>query len=140
MPGYYAYLIGVDGRFTKRVAIVCDDDEEAKRFARQLVDGHAIELCTKPARSRRSKRRNKAASLVGGTLIQLPIAYFSRFLVPIHLCGQTAQADSGPLSALPMFEMYLRSARRLRRAFRLVGPRARTAELRSPRRACDKGR
>ena len=44
MPGYYAYLIGVDGRFTKRVAIVCDDDEEAKRFAWQLVDGHAIEL------------------------------------------------------------------------------------------------
>ena len=44
MPGYYAYLIGADGRFSKRVAIVCDDDEEAKRFARQLVDGHAIEL------------------------------------------------------------------------------------------------
>ena len=44
MAGYYAYLIGVDGRSHKRVAIVCDDDEEAKRFARQLVDGHAIEL------------------------------------------------------------------------------------------------
>jgi hypothetical protein len=29
MPGYYAYLIGVDGRFEKRVAIICDDDEEA---------------------------------------------------------------------------------------------------------------
>ena len=33
-----------DSRFTKRVAIVCDDDEEAKRFTKQMVDGHAIEL------------------------------------------------------------------------------------------------
>jgi hypothetical protein len=44
MPGYYAYLIGDDGRFEKRVAIVCDDDEEAKGLAKQMVDGHAIEL------------------------------------------------------------------------------------------------
>jgi hypothetical protein len=44
MPGYYAYLIGFDGRFEKRVAIVSDDDEEAKRLAKQMVDGHAIEL------------------------------------------------------------------------------------------------
>ena len=44
MAGYYAYFIGADGRFSKRVAIVCDDDEEAKRFARQMVDSHAIEL------------------------------------------------------------------------------------------------
>jgi hypothetical protein len=28
----------------KRVALVCDDDEEAKRVTEQLVDGHAIEL------------------------------------------------------------------------------------------------
>ena len=44
MLGYYAYFIADDGRISKRVAIVSDDDEEAKRFARQLVDGHAIEL------------------------------------------------------------------------------------------------
>ena len=44
MPGYYAYLIGVDGRFEKRVAIVCDGDEEAKGLAKQMVDGRAIEL------------------------------------------------------------------------------------------------
>jgi hypothetical protein len=25
----YGYLIGTDGRISKRVAIVCDDDEEA---------------------------------------------------------------------------------------------------------------
>ena len=44
MAGYYADLIGVDGRVSKRIAIVGDDDEEAKRFAKQMVDGHAIEL------------------------------------------------------------------------------------------------
>ena len=44
MAEYHAYLIGSEGRISKRVPIVCDDDEEAKRFARQLVDGHAIEL------------------------------------------------------------------------------------------------
>ena len=44
MPGYYAYFIADDGRISKRVALVSDDDEEAKRFAKQMVDGHAIEL------------------------------------------------------------------------------------------------
>jgi hypothetical protein len=44
MPAYYAYFIAEDGRISKRVAIVSDDDEEAKHFARQMGDGHAIEL------------------------------------------------------------------------------------------------
>jgi len=44
MPDYYAYLIGVDGHIAKRVAIVCGDDEEAKDLAKQMVDGHAVEL------------------------------------------------------------------------------------------------
>jgi 3-deoxy-D-manno-octulosonate 8-phosphate phosphatase KdsC-like HAD superfamily phosphatase len=44
MPGYYAYFIALDGCISKRVALVSDDDEEAKRFAKQMLDGHAIEL------------------------------------------------------------------------------------------------
>jgi hypothetical protein len=44
MNGYYAYVIGEDGHITNRVEVICDDDEEAKRRARQMVDGHAIEL------------------------------------------------------------------------------------------------
>jgi hypothetical protein len=44
MFGYYAYFIGQDGHFTNRVQIICNDDEEAKRRAQQLVDGSAIEL------------------------------------------------------------------------------------------------
>ena len=44
MAGYYAYVLGDDGHVENRVDIVCDDDEEAKRCARKLVDGHAVEL------------------------------------------------------------------------------------------------
>jgi hypothetical protein len=44
MNGYYAFVIGEDGHVTKRIEINCENDEEAKRCARQLVDGHAIEL------------------------------------------------------------------------------------------------
>ena len=44
MNGYYAFAIGEDGHVTKRIEIICENDEEAKRRARQLVDGHAIEL------------------------------------------------------------------------------------------------
>ena len=44
MAGYYAYIIGDDGHITNRVQIICDDDEEAKRCAERLVDGHAVEL------------------------------------------------------------------------------------------------
>ena len=34
MADYYAYLIGIDGRVSKRIPVVYDDDEEAKRFAK----------------------------------------------------------------------------------------------------------
>jgi len=44
MRGYYAYIIGDDGHITGRVQVICDDDAEAKRLAKQLVDGHAVEL------------------------------------------------------------------------------------------------
>lgn len=43
MAGHYAYLVGgVDDRFSSRVAIVCDDDEETT-LCQKVVDGHAIE-------------------------------------------------------------------------------------------------
>jgi hypothetical protein len=44
MNGYYAFVIGEDGHITNRIEIICENDEEAKRCARQLVDGRAIEL------------------------------------------------------------------------------------------------
>jgi len=42
--GYYVYVIGPDGHIQKRINIDCENDEEAKRCAQQLVDRLAIEL------------------------------------------------------------------------------------------------
>jgi|EndMetStandDraft_8_1072994.scaffolds.fasta_scaffold1581075_1 hypothetical protein len=44
ITGYYAYAIGPDGHIVDRVVVLGDDDEDAIRFAEQLVDGHDIEL------------------------------------------------------------------------------------------------
>ena len=44
MNSYYAYIIGSDGHITNRIEILCEDDDEARCCAQQLVDGHAIEL------------------------------------------------------------------------------------------------
>ncbi len=42
--GYYAYVIGDDGHIQNRIEVRCGTDDEAKRCAEQLLDGHAIEL------------------------------------------------------------------------------------------------
>jgi hypothetical protein len=42
--GYHAYIIGDDGHVQNRIEVLCDNDDEAKRRAEQLADGHAIEL------------------------------------------------------------------------------------------------
>ena len=42
--GYYAYIIDDNGHVQNRIEVLCDNDDEAKRCAEQLVDGHAIEL------------------------------------------------------------------------------------------------
>lgn len=44
MPGYRAYIIGIDGRFLRAIELVCPDDDTAKQYAKQLVDGHDVEL------------------------------------------------------------------------------------------------
>jgi hypothetical protein len=44
MPCYYIYTLGDDGHIQSRVNAICDDDEQAKRHAEQLVDGHVVEL------------------------------------------------------------------------------------------------
>ena len=41
---YRAYLIDAEGHISRRVDLVCVDDEAAKERARQLVDGHDVEL------------------------------------------------------------------------------------------------
>ena len=44
MAEYRAYIIGTDGRFLRAIELICPDDETAKQYAKQLVDGHDIEL------------------------------------------------------------------------------------------------
>jgi hypothetical protein len=44
MQEYRAYVIAPDGRIKQRVDLACADDGEAKETAKQLVDGHDVEL------------------------------------------------------------------------------------------------
>ena len=44
MPGYRAYILDADGHFRRSVEILCPDDDTAKEYAKNLVDGHDVEL------------------------------------------------------------------------------------------------
>ena len=44
MNEYRAYLLGPDGHIQQRIDLFCADDDAAKEQARQLVDGHDVEL------------------------------------------------------------------------------------------------
>jgi len=44
MPNYRAYIIGRDGHFQSGVNLHCEDDATAVESAKQLVDGHDVEL------------------------------------------------------------------------------------------------
>jgi hypothetical protein len=44
MQEYYAYVIGPDGHIIQRIDLICANDEAARERAKQLVDGHNVEL------------------------------------------------------------------------------------------------
>lgn len=44
MQDYRAYLMSRDGRIKDRVEFYCETEEAAKERAKQLVDGHDVEL------------------------------------------------------------------------------------------------
>ena len=44
MPEYRAYFIGPDGRIHSRIELICIDDDDELKHAKQLVDGHDVEL------------------------------------------------------------------------------------------------
>jgi hypothetical protein len=44
MAEYRAFIIGIDGRFLRAIELACPDDDKAKEYAKQLVDGHDVEL------------------------------------------------------------------------------------------------
>jgi hypothetical protein len=41
---YRAYILGPDGHILRRIDLFCVDDDAAKKRAKQLVDGHDVEL------------------------------------------------------------------------------------------------
>ena len=44
MAEYRAFIVGIDGRFLRAIELACPDDDSAKEYARQFVDGHDVEL------------------------------------------------------------------------------------------------
>jgi hypothetical protein len=44
MAEYRAYIVRTDGQFIKAIELLCPDDDTAKEYAKQLVDGHDVEL------------------------------------------------------------------------------------------------
>ena len=44
MPEYRVYIVGSDGNFHSSVPLECIDDTDATEKAKQLVDGHDVEL------------------------------------------------------------------------------------------------
>lgn len=44
MVDYRAYILASDGRIMKPVELDCPDDDAAKEAAKQLIDGHDVEL------------------------------------------------------------------------------------------------
>jgi hypothetical protein len=53
MPGYRVCVVGSDGHFFDYTPLECADDAEGTEQARQLVDGHDIELWQRARKSRR---------------------------------------------------------------------------------------
>jgi hypothetical protein len=44
VPDYRVYVVGDDGHFRDAVPLVCETDDEAIEKAKQLMDGHDLEL------------------------------------------------------------------------------------------------
>jgi len=44
MLEYRVYILNDDGKIKSGKDLTCKDDEQAKKVAKQMVDGHAIEL------------------------------------------------------------------------------------------------
>jgi hypothetical protein len=44
MDGFYAYIVDTSGHVLRRVDLAIESEEVAKERAKQLVDGHDVEL------------------------------------------------------------------------------------------------
>ena len=62
MAEYRVYIIGVDGHFFNAVPLECSDDADAKERAKQLVDGHDVELWQRDRKIARFNHKPKIQS------------------------------------------------------------------------------
>jgi hypothetical protein len=62
MPEYRAYLIGADGHFHSSIPLECADDVAASERAKQLVDGHDVELWQRDRKVATFKHEQKMQS------------------------------------------------------------------------------
>jgi hypothetical protein len=58
MPEYLACLMTENGGVLRSVRLVCPDDDTAREYARQLADGHAIELWQGERQIEKFRRRD----------------------------------------------------------------------------------
>jgi hypothetical protein len=59
MPEYRVYIVGTDGHFFSSQILECADDSEATEQAKQLIDGHDVELWQRDRRIARFEHRPK---------------------------------------------------------------------------------
>lgn len=60
MSGYRIYFLNGEGRFMRALELMCRDDEEATSQARELADGHAVELWDRARLVARFERHGSA--------------------------------------------------------------------------------
>jgi hypothetical protein len=63
MPDYRVYNIGKDGHFQQSVALDCETDDVAIEFAKQLVDGHDVELWQRNSSTAICRRRFASSTM-----------------------------------------------------------------------------
>jgi hypothetical protein len=56
---YRVYIVGDDGHFLRAIQLDCPDDRAAIESAKQLIDGHDIELWQRDRRIARFDTRSK---------------------------------------------------------------------------------
>jgi hypothetical protein len=59
MPDYRAYLVGSDGHFWKSITLEVPDEAAAIAAAKQLVDGHDVELWQRDRKIGKFEREKK---------------------------------------------------------------------------------
>jgi len=60
MPEYRAYIVGSNGHIRRRIDFLRQEDDGAKEYAKQLLNGHDVELWQGRRRVATFERQKKA--------------------------------------------------------------------------------